>query len=106
MSNKNMGNLMRKAQEMQKKMADVQAGLAEKTCQAASGGGMVTVTVNGAIKVTEVKIDPAVITPDDVEMLEDLVVAAVNEGLKRAQEMANEEMSKITAGLNLPPGLF
>ncbi|VAW35419.1 Nucleoid-associated protein YaaK [hydrothermal vent metagenome] len=103
---KNMGNLMRQAQEMQKKMADIQAGLAEKTCQAASGGGMVTVTVNGALKVTGIKIDPAVVTQDDVEMLEDLVVAAVNEGLKRAQEMANEEMGKVTAGLNLPPGLF
>jgi len=103
---KNMGNLMRQAQEMQKKMADIQAGLAEKTCQAASGGGMVTVTVNGAFKVTGIKIDPAVVTQDDVEMLEDLVVAAVNEGLKRAQEMANEEMGKVTAGLNLPPGLF
>lgn len=106
MSNKNMGKLMRQAQEMQQKMADVQAGLAEKTCQAASGGGMVTVTVNGALKLTGVKIDPEVITPDDAEMLEDLIVAAVNEGLKRAQELANEEMGKVTAGLNLPPGLF
>ena len=106
MSNKNVGNLMRQAQEMQQKMADVQAAIAEKTCQAASGGGMVTVTVNGANKIVEVKIDPAVVTPDDVEMLEDLVLSAINEGLRRAQEMASAEMSKVTAGLNLPPGLF
>ncbi len=105
---KNLGNLMRQAQKMQEKMAEIQKGLAEKTCQASSGGGMVTVTVNGALKVVDIKIDRSVVDPEDVEMLEDLVMAAVNEAFKRAQEMVSEEMSKVTSGLgiNLPPGLF
>ncbi len=99
---------MRQAQKMQEKMAEIQKGLAEKTCQASSGGGMVTVTVNGALKVVDIKIDRSVVDPEDVEMLEDLVMAAVNEAFKRAQEMVSEEMSKVTSGLgiNLPPGLF
>ncbi len=105
---KNLGNLMRQAQKMQEKMAEIQKGLAEKTCQASSGGGMVTVTVNGALKLVDIKIDRSVVDPEDVEMLEDLVMAAVNEAFKRAQEMVSEEMSKVTSGLgiNLPPGLF
>ena len=101
----NMANLMRQAQQMQKKMAEVQKGLKEKTCEAASGGGMVTATVSGDLRLVSLKIDKTVVNPEDVEMLEDLVLAAVNEGYKRAQDMAAEEMGKVTKGLGIP-GLF
>lgn len=98
--------MMKQAQLMQKKMADIQKGLAGKSCEATAGGGMVTATVSGDLKLLSLKIDPSVINPDDVDMIEDLVVAAVNEGFKRAQQMASEEMSAVTAGLGLNiPGL-
>ncbi|MCK5237826.1 MAG: YbaB/EbfC family nucleoid-associated protein [Deltaproteobacteria bacterium] len=99
---KNLNNMLKQAQKMQKKMADVQAGLAEKTCEASSGGGMVTATVNGELKLVSIKIDPTVVDPADVEMLEDLVTAAVSEATTRANEMVSEEMSKVTGGLNIP----
>ena len=95
----NIGSLMKQAQQMQKKMAEIQAGLADKRCEATSGGGMVTATVSGDMKLVSLKIDPSVVTSDDVEMLEDLVTAAVNEAFKRAQQMASEEMSSVTSGL-------
>ena len=99
----NMGNMMKQAQKMQKKMAEVQKELALKTCEATAGGGMVTAVVNGDVKLESIKIDPSVVDPEDVEMLEDLVVAAVTEASKRAQEMVNEEMGKLTAGLGIEP---
>jgi hypothetical protein len=104
----NLGNMMKQAQKMQKKMAEVQSGLAEKSCEASSGGGMVTAVVSGELKLLSLKIDPSVVDPEDVDMLQDLIMAAVSEATIRAQEMANEEMGKVTAGLNIPgmPGLF
>ena len=96
------GNLFKQAQEMQSKLARVQEELARKTVEASSGGGMVRVTVNGQLGLASIKIDPAVINPVEREMLEDLVLAAVNEGLRLAREMAAEEMSKITGGMKIP----
>jgi hypothetical protein len=104
---KNIGNLMKQAQKMQEKMARIQEELATKTVEASSGGGMVTARVNGKQELVSLKIDKAVVDPSDVGMLEDLVVAAVNEAAKRSQEMASEEMAKVTAGLGINiPGLF
>jgi len=102
-----IANMMRQAQKMQEKIGEIQKELALKTCDATAGGGIVTATVNGAQEVVSVKIDPSVIDPKDPEMLQDLVVAAVNEALRRSKEMASEEMSKLTAGLGVNiPGLF
>ncbi|MCY4439849.1 MAG: YbaB/EbfC family nucleoid-associated protein [Deltaproteobacteria bacterium] len=97
-----MGGLMKQAQEMQAKLAKIQEELAKKTVEATSGGGMVRVTVNGQFTLASIKVDPSVIDPEEVEMLEDLVRAAVNEGLRRAREMASEEMSKLTGGFKIP----
>jgi nucleoid-associated protein EbfC len=97
-----MGNIFKQAQEMQAKLARAQEELAHRTVEATSGGGMVRVTVNGQLALALIKIDPAVVNPQDVEMLEDLVLAAVNEGLRLAREMAAEEMSKITGGMKIP----
>jgi hypothetical protein len=83
-------------------MSQLQEELAQKTVEASSGGGMVKVVVNGQLVVSSVKIDPTVMNPQEVDMLEDLVLAAVNEGLRRAREMAAEEMSKVTGGLKIP----
>lgn len=103
---KNLGNLMKQAQKMQEKMGEMQQQLNLKTIEASSGGGMVTATVNGGQELVAIKIDPAVADPKDVDMLQDLVVAAVNEGIRRSKQMVQEEMSKLTAGLGLPSGLF
>lgn len=100
-----MNNLVKQAQQMQEKMQKMQEEMAHKTVDASVGGGMVTVTANGRSEVISVKIDPAAIDPDDVEMLEDLVLAGVNEALRKAQEMMAGEMSKLTGGLKIP-GLF
>lgn len=103
----NVGNLMKQAQAFQSKMAQLQEELKDKTVEASSGGGMVTVVVDGQQEIRSITIDPEVIDPDDVEMLQDLIQAAVNDGLSKAKDMVNEEMSKLTGGLNLPniPGL-
>jgi len=95
-------SFMRQAQELQAKLAKAQAELAEATIEASSGGGAVKVTVNGQQQVLSVKISPEAIEPDDVEMLEDLVMTAVNEALAKAQEMAAKHMGKLTGGLNIP----
>ena len=97
-----MGNLMKQAQQMQQKMLKLQEEIAKRTLDASVGGGMVTVTVNGKSEVLRIKIEPQVVDPDDVEMLEDLIVAGVNEALRKAQEMMSEEMSKLTGGLRIP----
>ncbi|NLA74337.1 MAG: YbaB/EbfC family nucleoid-associated protein [Deltaproteobacteria bacterium] len=104
----NMGNLMKQAQQFQNRMAKLQQELGQRTIEASSGGGMVTVVVNGQQEVVSIKIDPEVVNPEDVEMLQDIVLAAVNDGLARAKKMVNDEMSKLTGGLNLPniPGLM
>lgn len=104
---KNLGNLMRQAQKMQEKMAEMQKELASRTVEASSGGGMVTATVNGGQELVSLKIDPSVADPKDLDMLQDLVVAAVNEGVRRSKQMVADEMGKLTAGLGVNiPGLF
>jgi DNA-binding YbaB/EbfC family protein len=103
-------NPMQQVKELQDRMARMQEELATKTLESAAGGGMVTVVVNGRQEVVSLKIDPQVVDPEDIEMLQDLVVAAVNDGLRKAQELAASEMGKIAGGLNIPglkiPGLF
>ncbi len=99
---KGLGNIMKQAQQMQQKMARMQEELQTREVEASAGGGMVTATVNGAQQLVALKMEPSVIDPEDVEMLQDLVLAAVNEALKKSQAMAQEEMSKITGGMNIP----
>jgi len=101
----NMGNMMKQVQKMQKQMADLQKELEEKEVEASAGGGAVTVKVNGKKEVLAVTIDKDVVDPDDVEMLQDLILAATNEALRSADEMVSREMQKITGGMNIP-GLF
>jgi len=98
----NFGKLMKQAQKMQEQMMRVQEELAAKTVEATAGGGMVTAVVNGKHELVSLKIEKEVVDPDDIEMLQDLVVAAINEGVRKAQEMAAEEMSKVTGGINIP----
>jgi len=98
----NFGNIMKQAKKIQEKMAQMQAELETKTVEASAGGGMVAVVVNGKFEVLSLKIDKEVVNPDDVDMLQDLIVAAVNEGVRKAQEMTAVEMSKITGGFNIP----
>jgi hypothetical protein len=93
---------MKQAQKMQEQMARVQEELANKTVEAAAGGGMVTVTANGKQEILAVKISPEVINPQDSAMLEDLVTAAVNEALRSSRELLQQEMTKITGGLRIP----
>ena len=98
----NLGNIMKQAKKMQEKIASIQAELESKTVEATAGGGMVTVLVNGKFEILSLKIDKEVVNPADVDMLQDLITAAVNEGIRKAQEMATAEMSKITGGFNIP----
>ncbi|MEG6505429.1 YbaB/EbfC family nucleoid-associated protein [Nitratidesulfovibrio sp. 1201_IL3209] len=100
-----MNDLLRQAQVMQTKMSKLQADMAERTLEATSGGGMVKVTVNGKQEVLSIAIDPKAVDPNDVEMLQDLVLTAVNEGLRQAKEMMEKEMGALTGGLKIP-GLF
>lgn len=104
----NMGQLLKQAQQFQAKMAKMQEEVGERTVEVSSGGGMVTVVVSGKQELVSIRIEPEVIDRDDREMLQDLIMAAVNDGLTRAKNMVNEEMGKLTKGLNLPniPGLF
>ncbi|GAB6035923.1 YbaB/EbfC family nucleoid-associated protein [Fundidesulfovibrio butyratiphilus] len=100
-----MNDLLRQAQAMQKKMANLQEELSKKTVEASSGGGMVTVVASGGQDVVSIVIDKAAVDPSDVEMLQDLVLAAVNDALKKARELQQSEMSAITGGMKIP-GLF
>ena len=95
-------DLMKQAQRMQQEMMRIQQELATKTVEASSGGGMVTVVVNGRQELVSISVEPSVIDPDDVEMLQDLIMAAVNEGLAKSQDMVKEEMAKVTGGLSIP----
>lgn len=97
-----IGNLMKKAQQLQEKMAKMQEELSDRTVEASAGGGMVTVVANGKQEIVSIKIDPEVVDSDDVEMLEDLVLASINEALDQAKEMAGAEMNKITGGVKIP----
>ncbi|KXH86709.1 YbaB/EbfC family nucleoid-associated protein [Sporosarcina sp. HYO08] len=101
----NMQGMMKQMQKMQKKMAQAQEELGEKRLEGAAGGGMVKVVVSGHKEVLEVTIDPDVVDPEDVEMLQDLVVIATNEAMAKAEELTNSTMGQFTKGLNLP-GMF
>ena len=98
----NMNNMIRQAQKMQQDMMKAQEELESKTYEAAAGGGVVTAAVSGKKELVSVAIDPEAVDPDDVEMLQDLIVAAVNEALRRASDDAASQMSRLTGGLNLP----
>lgn len=101
-----MGNMMKQVQKMQNKILKMQEEMSQKTVETTAGGGVVSVVVNGNQEVVKLEIKPEVVDPNDVEMLQDLIVAAVNEGLRKAKELVEEELGKLTAGLNLPPGLL
>ena len=98
----NMNNLMKQAQKMQRQMEEAQKELEEKEVTAAAGGGAVEVTVSGKHEITKVKLSPEVVDPDDIEMLEDLIAAAVNEAVRVVDEAADKEMAALTGGLNIP----
>ncbi len=99
---KGLQNLMKQAQELQKKLERVQEELGDMEVEATAGGGMVKVVANGKQDILSIQIDPEVINPEDKEMLEDLVLAAVNEALRKSRELAAEEMGKVTGGI-MPP---
>lgn len=101
----NMGKMMKQVQKMQQDMAKLQEEIALKTVEATAGGGMVTVVANGKQEIQKVEIKPEAVDPDDVEMLQDMIMAAVNEAIRKSQDMVASEMSKITGGLKIP-GLF
>ena len=99
---KGMGNMMKQAQQLQAKMMKMQEELAEKTVEASAGGGMVKVVANGKQQIVSIQIEKEVIDPEDAELLQDLVLAAVNDALSKSQQMVSSEMSKLTGGLNIP----
>ncbi len=100
--NQNYQKMMKQVQKMQADMAKAQEELAKEVVEASAGGGMVTVRVTGALEVVDVKIDPAAVDPEDIEMLQDLVLAATNEALATAQDLANKRLGGLTSGLNIP----
>ncbi len=102
---KNLGQMMKQAQQMQAKMAELQEQLAAAEMTGLAGGGMVQVTMNGKGELRAVKIDPSLAVPDDVEVLEDLIVAAANEAKAKVEAHVAEEMQQLTGGLSLPPGM-
>lgn len=101
----NMGNMLKQAQEMQSKMGKIQEEAATKIVEATAGGGMVTVQANGAMQITKIVIDPEVLQAGDSDMLQDLLVAATNEALRKAKELMAEEMKSLTGGMGIP-GMF
>lgn len=102
---KNLSQMMKQAQEMQARMQEMQARLEDEEVAGASGGGMVTVTLNGKGMLRKLKIDPSLVDPDDVEMLEDLIAAAFNDAKTKVEELVSRKMSELTGGLQLPPGM-
>lgn len=101
----NMNNLMKQARKMQEQVLKMQEELEKKTVEASAGGGVITVVASGKKEIVEIKINPEVVDPDDIEMLQDLILAATNEALRKADEMVQNEMSKIAGGMGIP-GLF
>jgi nucleoid-associated protein EbfC len=97
-----LGGLLKQAQQLQERLSSVQDELRARTAEGTAGGGMVTAVVNGKLELVSVRIDPSLLTSPDVEMLQDLVVAAVNGGIRAAQQMMAEEMSKVTGGIKIP----
>ena len=102
---KGMGGMMKQAQKLQAKMARVQEGLASKSVEGDAGGGMGVATANGHLDITRIKINPEVVDPEDVEMLEDLVLAAIQQAREEAQALVEKEMQQATAGM-IPPGMM
>ena len=100
-----MNTVIQQAQKMQEEMEKIQQETEQETVEAAAGGGMVKVTVSGKKELVSIKIDPEAVDPEDVETLEDLIMAAVNEGIKKADELMGERMGAVTGGINIP-GLF
>ncbi|OGP82175.1 MAG: nucleoid-associated protein, YbaB/EbfC family [Deltaproteobacteria bacterium RBG_16_54_11] len=99
---KGLGDLMKQAQKLQSKMVELQEELAGKTVEATAGGGMVAVVINGKQEILSLKIDPEVVDRQEIEMLQDLIIAAVNDGIRKAQQMGAEEMKKLTGGMAIP----
>jgi hypothetical protein len=99
---KGLGNILKQAQQMHAKISQLQEEMAEKRVEASAGGGMVSIVMNGRQEILSLRIDPEVVNPEDTEMLQDLIVAAVNEAIRKSQEMMQEEMKKITGGLSIP----
>lgn len=102
---KNLGQMMKQAQAMQAKMAEMQEKLGQLEVSGQSGGGMVTATLNGKSELRALKVDPSLVDPNDVEVLEDLIVAAVNDAKAKVEAQVAEEMKQVTGGLDLPPGM-
>jgi DNA-binding YbaB/EbfC family protein len=102
---KDLAGLMKQAQKLQAKMAEMQAEVGNRTVSAQAGGGMVEAVVNGRLELVSLRVDPEVANPEDVDMLQDLILAAVNEALNRAREMMAQEMAKLTGGMQIP-GMF
>mgnify|MGYP001051192756 CR=1 FL=1 len=102
---KGLGNILKQAQQMHNKISQLQEEMAGKTVEGSSGGGMVNIVINGKQEILSVRIDPEVVNREDIEMLQDLIVAAVNEAIRKSNKMMQEEMKKITGGLSIP-GLF
>ena len=101
----NMNKMMQQAKKMQKKMEEMRSELENETVEATAGGGVVKVVVNGKREIVDLNIDEDAVDPEDVEMLEDLIIAAVNEAMRNVEDMMNEEMGKLTGGMNIP-GMF
>ena len=99
---KGFGNMMKEAQKLQQQMAALQEEVGKRTVEATAGGGMVTVVANGRQELVSIKIDPEVVSKDDVQMLEDLVLAATNEALRKSRELVQQELGKLTGGLKIP----
>ena len=101
-----LGGILQQAQQLQERLANVQQELASRTVEASAGGGMVTVTVNGKLELLQIRVEPSLLDSKDVEMLQDLVVAAINEGIRSAQRLVADEMGKVTGGLGIKlPGM-
>ena len=105
MSSNMLNELMRQAQQMQERMKQVQEEAEKKVIDASSGGGMVAVKINGRQEILSIQIEPEIVDADDIEMLQDLIAAAVNEGIRKSKEMMQEDLKKLTGGLSIP-GLF
>jgi len=102
----NMAGMMKKMQKLQGEMGKMQEDLKKRTMEVSAGGGAIKVVINGDKQIQSLKIDPAAVDPEDIEMLEDLVVAAINEAIKKVDDMTAQEMGKLTGGMNLPAGMF
>ena len=102
----NMNNLMKQAKQMQRQMEELQSALDEKTLEVTAGGGAVKIVINGKKQIKELTISQDVVDPDDIEMLQDLIIGAVNEAIRQMDELVNGEMSRLTGGMGLPGGLL